>query len=211
VRAKDASWRGGLLPWLQGLQHDSKGRRGALLVLDNAEELLAAAGRKQDNAHVRHARFCLRRSHSTRALWWLGDLPLALALCCAYARASAAIIPCLVGTQERLGELVRHLLGASPALDVIVASRSAFPLPFAAQCPLDRMPPNEAVALLKAAGAGQVAVSDEQAGRIAELCGFNALELSLVGGLLGGRSCTPEVRPFWGCVAATVQDTTTYN
>jgi hypothetical protein len=93
---------------------------------------------------------------------------------------------------------VRHLLGGSPALDVIVASRSAFPLPFAAQCPLDRMPPNEAVALLKAAGAGQVAVSDEQAGRIAELCGFNALELSLVGGLLGGRSCTPEVRLLWG-------------
>jgi hypothetical protein len=54
---------------------------------------------------------------------------------------------------------------------------------------------------LRQAGAGQAGVHDEQAGRIAELCGFNALELSLVGGLLGGGSCTPDVRPFWvlGC------------
>jgi hypothetical protein len=111
-----------------------------------------------------------------------------------------------LSTQERLGGLVQRLLEASPGLDVIVASRAAFPLPFAAQCPLDRMAQNESVALLRAAGAGLATVSDEQAGCIAELCGFNALELSLIGAMLRGPSCTPEVRPLvvlWGWVAAT--------
>jgi hypothetical protein len=112
--------------------------------------------------------------------------------------------PAVAGTQERLGGLVQRLMEASPGLDVIIASRAAFPLPFAARCALNCMPPDEAVALLREAGAGQTAVSNEQAGRIAELCGFNALELSLVGGLLGGRSCTPEVKPLSYLGAATV-------
>ena len=97
---------------------------------------------------------------------------------------------------------MKRMMEAAPGLDVIVASRAAFPLPFAAHRPLDRMPHGEAVDILRAAGAGQAVMSDEQAGQIAELCGCNPLELSLIGGLLGGRSCTPEVKPVklecWG-------------
>jgi hypothetical protein len=93
---------------------------------------------------------------------------------------------------------VQSLRQASRGLDLIVASRASFPQQFAAHCRLKCMPPNEAVALLRAAGADQAAVSDEQAGRIAELCGFNALELSLVGSMLGSCSCTAKVSCFWG-------------
>ena len=86
---------------------------------------------------------------------------------------------------------------AGPGLDVVVASRAAFPLRFVAHHTLGCMPPGEAVALLRAAGADRAAMSDEQAGRIAGLCGCNPLELSLVGGILGGGSCTPQVRNGW--------------
>ena len=93
---------------------------------------------------------------------------------------------------------MKRMMEAAPGLDVIVASRAAFPLPFAAHCPLGCMPLDEAVALLRAAGAGHAAVSDKQAGQIAEKCACNPLELKLVGGLLGGRSCTPKVRALLG-------------
>ena len=90
--------------------------------------------------------------------------------------------------------MLSALLAASAGLDVIIASRVAFPLPFAARHALDCMPPGEAVALLREAGAGLATVSDEQVGRIMELCGRNPLELRLVGGILGSGGCTAEVR-----------------
>ena len=69
VRASDASWQGGLLPWLWGLRRDSEGWGGALLVLDNAEQLLATTGnqpckRLPPDASVRHACCCLLCVHS---------------------------------------------------------------------------------------------------------------------------------------------------
>jgi hypothetical protein len=73
VRADDTSWQGGLLPWLQRLQRDSAGRGGALLILDNAEELLAAAREDQPgssslpNAQVRHGCFFQHCGHGVHA------------------------------------------------------------------------------------------------------------------------------------------------
>jgi hypothetical protein len=77
VRANDVSWKGGLLPWLRRLHRGSKGWGGALLILDNAEQLLAAAGADQPggssppDAHVRHARFVFHSAgfRTYRVMW----------------------------------------------------------------------------------------------------------------------------------------------
>ena len=62
MRASDASWQGGLLPWLRRLERNGEGQGGALVILDNAEELLAPtgtdnpqSGSSAPNAHVRFA------------------------------------------------------------------------------------------------------------------------------------------------------------
>ena len=87
MRASDASWQGGLLLWLQRLERDSEGRGGALLVLDNAEQLLTAAGDGQpggsspSDAQVRHTRCYCHRGHSCMPCR-VGDL------------LSALIVPC---------------------------------------------------------------------------------------------------------------------
>jgi hypothetical protein len=61
---------------------------------------------------------------------------------------------------------------------------------------LAALPAADAQELLRMHGGREVRWEEGQALQLVEMCGCNALALTLVGGLLAARRCTPEVRCY---------------
>jgi hypothetical protein len=62
------------------------------------------------------------------------------------------------------------------------------------QIHLAALPTADAQELLRTHGGPELDWEDGQAAQLAEMCGRNALAITLVGGLLAARRCTPKAR-----------------
>jgi hypothetical protein len=86
-------------------------------------------------------------------------------------------------------------LEGEPCVRLVVNSRMDLGggLGGAAQIHLGAMPPADAQQLLLLHAGQELCWKEGQAAQLAEMCGGNALALSLVGGVLAARRCTPKV------------------
>jgi hypothetical protein len=74
---------------------------------------------------------------------------------------------------------------------------------------LGPLPPADAQKLLMTHGGQDVVWEDGEALQLVEMCGCNALALTLVGGLLAARRCTPKAcpHPVLLCLTYLMRDT----
>jgi hypothetical protein len=98
-----------------------------------------------------------------------------------------------------LEALLAMNLGGERRVRLVVNSRMDLGggLGGADQIHLAALPADDAQQLLRMHGGPEVNWEDGQAAQLVEMCGCNALAVTLVGGLLAARRCTPKVRSHY--------------
>jgi hypothetical protein len=96
---------------------------------------------------------------------------------------------------DLLGALLHMNMGGQRSVRLVVNSRMDLGggLEGASQIHLEALPAADGRQLLMVHGGQEVRWEDGQAEQLVEMCRGNALALTLVGGLLAARRCTPKV------------------